>query len=969
MKIVYLKFIGVLLYVLLVTTAFGQWNTSGNFTGDGSGISNTNNILGTQSGTNIPIRLQTNGVNRLFINQSGATEAQTGNGTEGFVGIGPDPNVYSRLTLSGDDVDVGGYRLWMKTGTFMHHYSDAMYVGLQSLDTSNRSDAVISWSDDPSNNSTGIDKLRFLFTAPVAGGTGTNPRAMSSISGYEFMQMTPFPSITNSAGSAIGHVGIGPMFSNSSLPQNRLHINAEDNLTTFLQISNESGTGQTANDGLRIGYPTTTSNNKEVQINQREDDRLSLYTNNGERMRITHTDALNNGVDFNPGNFFDPNLTRIGISHDPANPVTRPLSLLHLGYNVNNPSSNDGWRSWMDVGIFTSRATDHLYIGMKDEPNGSDAVLSWGDNNLIDGAGPDNFRMIFTTPLSVGLGPGNSPNGVEGMRMSPTFDLTNANIGIKTGIGGDPTANQYFGAGVNPTATLEVNAWGSSPTTANGAPADPIIGGTPTGLSGLRFTDLRSNSTPQLNPGTGVLSVDAEGDVIYVPSNTAPNIGNYCTQATNPITANFEVPLDNHNYYFSGQSTNTDVDYIGSSVGIGLDCGDPIPLAKFHVLQSTANADYVNEDNININASLAGYFENDAVGEITGGIKAYAHGESDQLIGGFFEAEAAGNDPSQTAFGVWSEAVNALAINAGVVGSAENGDYNYGVYGRAYIGSNNYAIYGEVDSNTNSWAGFFDGDVYTSTSYSSSDVKLKNKINDFNSKDALNLIQMMKPKTYEYKQSAYPSLHLPTGPQIGLLAQEVEKAIPQLVRDVVHPPKFDNKGKIIHPEVSFKGVNYIGLIPILVGAVQEQQQELAQKDSAIAIMQGQLDRVQQAIDNLTALVSTCCTTGQQMMKKEGEEVHTNDITLADLDAIILNQNVPNPFSEQTEITYYLPKDVSKATFVFYNLEGKQINALEVNQRGNGKLTVFADDLSSGVYTYSLVVDGKIAETKRMTKTK
>jgi len=61
--------------------------------------------------------------------------------------------------------------------------------------------------------------------------------------------------------------------------------------------------------------------------------------------------------------------------------------------------------------------------------------------------------------------------------------------------------------------------------------------------------------------------------------------------------------------------------------------------------------------------------------------------------------------------------------------------------------------------------------------------------------------------------------------------------------------------------------------------------------------------------------------------------------------------------------------VSKATFAFYNLEGKQINTIDVNQRGNGKLTVFADDLSSGIYSYSLVVDGKIAETKRMTKTK
>jgi hypothetical protein len=184
----------------------------------------------------------------------------------------------------------------MRTGVFMHQGSDNMYVGLRQFETQgNRFDATVAWGDDPTTT-LGIDKLRFIFLSPPIGGANTNPRSTESTNGYEYMLMTPFPTILNSTNSQIGHVGIGPVFNEDNLPQNRLHINAEDNLAVFTQISNELGTGQTATDGLRLGYPTTTANNLEAQINQQENDRLSLYSNNGERMRITHIDALNNGV-------------------------------------------------------------------------------------------------------------------------------------------------------------------------------------------------------------------------------------------------------------------------------------------------------------------------------------------------------------------------------------------------------------------------------------------------------------------------------------------------------------------------------------------------------------------------------------------------------------------------------------------------------------------------------------------------
>jgi hypothetical protein len=56
--------------------------------------------------------------------------------------------------------------------------------------------------------------------------------------------------------------------------------------------------------------------------------------------------------------------------------------------------------------------------------------------------------------------------------------------------------------------------------------------------------------------------------------------------------------------------------------------------------------------------------------------------------------------------------------------------------------------------------------------------------------------------------------------------------------------------------------------------------------------------------------------------------------------------------------------------LFYNAEGKLINTVDLsNQSGKGQINVFANDLSNGVYTYTLVVDGKIIDTKRMVKQK
>ncbi len=63
----------------------------------------------------------------------------------------------------------------------------------------------------------------------------------------------------------------------------------------------------------------------------------------------------------------------------------------------------------------------------------------------------------------------------------------------------------------------------------------------------------------------------------------------------------------------------------------------------------------------------------------------------------------------------------------------------------------------------------------------------------------------------------------------------------------------------------------------------------------------------------------------------------------------------------------IPETVAKAQIHFHDGMGKLINSVDITERGSGQINVFANDLSTGIYTYSLVADGLVVATKRMMK--
>jgi hypothetical protein len=182
---------------------------------------------------------------------------------------------------------------------------------------------------------------------------------------------------------------------------------------------------------------------------------------------------------------------------------------------------------------------------------------------------------------------------------------------------------------------------------------------------------------------------------------------------------------------------------------------------------------------------------------------------------------------------------NGTNTNIGLRGDAKGGTSTFGViaYATGASGAN--------------WAGWFVGNVFAVGTYSSSDRKLKNDIKPLTG--ALSIINQLKPSSYTFKTKEYKQLSLPEGLQYGLIADEVQQVVPGAVKKATQPATYENndqhKGKKLTDEVEFNAVNYTEMIPILIGAVKEQQTIITDQNKKIDDLQKQIDELKVLIKN------------------------------------------------------------------------------------------------------------------------
>ncbi|CAN5179901.1 hypothetical protein BH20BAC1_BH20BAC1_06640 [soil metagenome] len=291
---------------------------------------------------------------------------------------------------------------------------------------------------------------------------------------------------------------------------------------------------------------------------------------------------------------------------------------------------------------------------------------------------------------------------------------------------------------------------------------------------------------------------------------------------------------------------------------------------------------------------------------------------------------------------------NSTGGGYGVVGYGGNtGVFGYGT---TYGVSASYGVYGGTGSAT-SYAGYFAGKVYFSSGYVTSDQNLKKNIQDMD--NAMDIINKLKPKHYDFREDGdYAKMNLPKGHHYGLIAQEVETVLPNLISET----EFDvnaatplelkegeeaadngtgnSPGAAPRKIINFKALNYTELIPIVVKGMQEQQEEISQLKAELAELKSLVQNLAQA-------------SGGKLLYAKG----------------FLGQNVPNPANGNTTIAYSVPDDGTNGEIRVTDSKGRFIKTYRVN--GNGQLTIPKTLLAAGVYNYSLYNNGQLVQTKQM----
>ena len=296
---------------------------------------------------------------------------------------------------------------------------------------------------------------------------------------------------------------------------------------------------------------------------------------------------------------------------------------------------------------------------------------------------------------------------------------------------------------------------------------------------------------------------------------------------------------------------------------------------------------------------------------------------------------------SGTYIGVYASSSDGNAL----VGSSTNGE------GANIYSTNYYGLVAGTQRTDANYAAVFNGNTYVYGAYQTSDRNLKKNITELG--DAMSIINKLKPKTYEFIQEGkYAVMHLPSGEHYGLIAQDLETVLPGLVKNVdyvgpVSAKMADTsasarkasslaKPAAANEKIITKAVNYIELIPIMIKAMQEQQATIDAQNDKIA--------------TLTTLVN-------QLLKTNG---NANALSAT---SAFLGDASPNPANNTTKIVYGIPSNTTKAELVIHSVSGVKLQQVTLNN--SGLININTSGLSAGTYTYTLIANGTVVDTKKM----
>ncbi len=258
-----------------------------------------------------------------------------------------------------------------------------------------------------------------------------------------------------------------------------------------------------------------------------------------------------------------------------------------------------------------------------------------------------------------------------------------------------------------------------------------------------------------------------------------------------------------------------------------------------------------------------------------------------------------------------------------LVGVDANGNVNQTSLINLNSSVDDYATYARTStsttpSGTKTVAIQANGRIAATEFLATSDLRYKKDVSPI--ENPMKKILGLKGVTYNWRSDELKTKGFDSASQIGFIAQDVAKVLPEAVM-------VDKDG--------FFSIKYNSIIPVVIEAIKQQQIDINRQNNEISELKKEISILKNLIN--------------KNEQNDGK----------------LMQNTPNPFNEQTEINYIIYNDFKNAAINIYDLQGKQIQHFELKGKGLGKVTVKNNIMAAGMYFYSLIVDGKEIDTKKM----
>ncbi len=211
---------------------------------------------------------------------------------------------------------------------------------------------------------------------------------------------------------------------------------------------------------------------------------------------------------------------------------------------------------------------------------------------------------------------------------------------------------------------------------------------------------------------------------------------------------------------------------------------------------------------------------------------------------------------------------------------------------------------------------------YATFTYNPTIISDKNMKKDIKNLDkTLSKLISLRPVKYKMKPKIKNNeTPAENKPQVGLIAQEVQNIFPEVVSQVGD---------------SHLGIRYTELVPMLIRALQEQQEKIKKLR----------DKTEYYEQN-TALKSST-------LKNIGLE-----------DAKIYHSK-SNSGKGLITIDYQIPTSINNAQLYICNTNGKLLKKSTIDTYGRGSVSISANELENGKVLYCLVCDGSIVDTKQL----